>query len=153
MLWRWSVTCSHTRTSQVRGPSLVPVPCREGTAGARLYRQPQLSERRHQAARGLLPGGSFPAFPLARPGPSEEQAAFKAHCSSSHGAEPSKPAAESRQQQLPADFGSETIIKSVLPSCLTLCKGMEVVPPAPHIIHFPVDSKLLKPGGFLPFLW
>lgn len=81
-----------TGTLLFPGPRAVPR--RDGRCvGAWLERQPWLGGCRREAARGLLPGGSFPAFPLARLGPSKEQAAFKARCYSSPGAEAVKPVA------------------------------------------------------------
>lgn len=47
--WRWSVTCSHTRTSQVCGSSLVPAPCREAVIPAAGCQQQLSSDLRDEA--------------------------------------------------------------------------------------------------------
>lgn len=77
-LWRWSGSCSPTRTSQVRAgaPWMVLGPC------------PVLVPRCwHGATRGLVPRGCCPAFPSSGPRLGEERAAFEARHQSSLGAE------------------------------------------------------------------
>lgn len=122
--WRWNASSSPTPTSQVC--AVPPAACPEGTGrGDTALGQPCLSRCLElPATRGCLK----PTVP-ALPGP-----------------EPS-------QQRLLSDLGNEAAVKSALPLCMTLCKGSEVVPPAPHhsVHHLPPPRlQMLKPQSFLP---
>lgn len=107
--------------------SPAPWPCPEGTERGDTALRTALAQQVHKAPKGLcleLPptrGCLNPAVP-ALPGP------------------------ELSQQQLLSDFGNETVIKSALPLCMTLCNGSGVVPPL-YIIFLPTDSGFSNHGA------